>query len=1249
MTAPDTTETANQIAPSAAGVFDPRVISDQDRHDLSHHVAHIAHMLSEQGPMSVTFVHNNTLLGLQSNHFEDAIKISGKFSGGRGYLDNTAYRDYHAVGRISDDDIRDALRQRKDLDTDKAAADIAAGALTSGDIYHLNMVHGFDAVSSERLADLIFNEDALGGLDPALTEAARDTLITAAKADATALGQIGSSGEFAVWLNLALGENLSAESASLEQDVADCLRDLYDIDGTARDLAVFINTNPEIWAARTLWTATLARLGLTPPSQDAADSAVDRVIADEQEMAEFGGPRIPISDETRAQIVAVVTAEIESLDKTEDRGSDEVERARLAWTILHGLGEATLDRAGAAALTTLLTRRAETTEDEARLPSTLSSNDPRVQMTRHAEDMLTADLGALERGENHADFLERITGADITKNVNDYMIGVCSAFLDEGLASWHMPSRATGFYDAWRNLVRGDQSFDFDGITDWRGAVGQLPLNATDSVINQLVQLGVDQSGWSDYCGRSLAHLRGWAGMIFWRQENAGYARQQAQPIDLMQYLAARLFYQNLLVTKTAMANWNLQPGMESLRAHFSTHLEEYFVRRELFAGNLGDDLANRARALVQQSGRGRDLSQRWRALADLVWSERRRGDNTRAAADNGWRLYRLAQHLGVSASVMRGMEAVQCTRLIETLNEFSGTDHGPAWLLAFEKNYRDEICNALALNRGRGRWLSRKDNRPKSQIVFCIDEREESIHRHYEELDPGHETFGAAGFFGVAMEYRGLDEHNHTPLCPAPVTPQHRILEVARPKEQGGPLEKHTRRAKWAEVFHDTYWEMKRNPVSSYFLIDVSGFLMSIPLLGRMFFPLKYFSAMESLGKAVVPDVSTQLAVDFDENKGPDGFVNFGFTHTEQADRVMGLLQNIGLLEDFAPIVVICAHGSSSENNPYINAYDCGACGGKGGEPNSRAVAVMANNPAVRSILAERGIHIPDDTWFVGGFHNTATEIVTLTDEVDVPDALRPAYQVVKRDIAEAVRRSARERCRRFASAPKDQDLDTSLHHTMERASDFSQIRPELGHATNACAVVGRRALTQGMFFDRRSFVISYDPNTDPEGTVLERILLAVGPVGAGINLEYYFSTVDPGVYGSDSKVPHNVSGLIGVMEGAHSDLRTGLPRQMTEVHEPMRLHLVVDADPNIAGAIYGRQPGIQQLLDGEWVILIVHDPATGDLLRFVPGVGFEKWDDSNLQDVPEVAESYDWFKGRYQCFIPPARITEPTKSWLS
>ena len=92
---------------------------------------------------------------------------------------------------------------------------------------------------------------------------------------------------------------------------------------------------------------------------------------------------------------------------------------------------------------------------------------------------------------------------------------------------------------------------------------------------------------------------------------------------------------------------------------------------------------------------------------------------------------------------------------------------------------------------------------------------------------------------------------------------------------------------------------------------------------------------------------------------------------------------------------------------------------------------------------------------------------------------------------------------------------------------------------------------MSRGAFFDRRAFLISYDPTQDPEGLILERHLLINGPVGAGISLEYYFSMVDNEYYGCSTKIMHNIAGLLGVMEGAASDLRTGLPRQMIEIHE--------------------------------------------------------------------------------------------------
>jgi uncharacterized protein YbcC (UPF0753/DUF2309 family) len=87
------------------------------------------------------------------------------------------------------------------------------------------------------------------------------------------------------------------------------------------------------------------------------------------------------------------------------------------------------------------------------------------------------------------------------------------------------------------------------------------------------------------------------------------------------------------------------------------------------------------------------------------------------------------------------------------------------------------------------------------------------------------------------------------------------------------------------------------------------------------------------------------------------------GFTVDEQLKYVVQALRSIGLTEQFSRFVLLVGHGSSSENNPYESALDCGACGGNRGLVSAKVLAQMANNRPVRRILRAQGIDIPDDT----------------------------------------------------------------------------------------------------------------------------------------------------------------------------------------------------------------------------------------------------------------------------------------------
>jgi len=1289
-------------------------ITSEMRDHLTHEVEHFSHLLPSQGPIG-TFIHHNTLHGLQHLPFEEAVVEAQRILGGRGYLPNEEYRRFYWAGRITDEDIGVAIRGRADLTAGGRLARVAELQIEAAEVCRIHLLHGIDPTDLAHLRFEVHERDATRRFRDDVPPEARESLLAKSAVELTrGLDQVGRTWTLADWMqahvNLDLTGWLRAEVARqisegahapdidqvhpwlnrltipadrwdgylacidrhlastspgatardgtrsiwLREETAllkQLARRHFGLHGTFDAIASYFAKHPEAYAVLSLWQACLAGVAVADPFsptdphnlrvQD-PNGEKELLLDHYRHLDESGGSPIPLSPDLRAAIQAVVNGEMDRRRAGIERGDVAEEDADgLGRTVLRNLGATTFNSRGLDALAALVSRGPDEAAALADLPATLRERDPRSRMLQFAEHALGGQMEALGRDRSLSGLLEELTGADLSERVDRYMIKQCANFLDEGLAAWRMPERARGFYEAWRGLATGG-SLEFAGLPGWRSALHQLPSSAEDAVIHQLHELGVSDEQWGDYLGRMLTRLPGWGGLINWRATRPEYPRQQMQPIDLIQFLAVRLFYEKLLIQQLCRATWQLDGSVSSLRAYFQAHLPEFFARHELFLGHLPEDLAQEGRGLAAGARPGNRDDHEWTELAAKIWIHRDPDGSGRwsgrTAHGDAWRLFHLAQFLSLTGAEVRSLSPAESEQLLGTLDAFPASTHGATWLTAYEHHYREQILNALATNHAKGRWRTR-EVRPRAQVVYCIDEREEAIRRHLEELDPALETLGAAGFFGVAMNYCGLGVHDATPLCPPVIIPIHRVEEVARP-EDAERHATHTRRAKWSEVVHNTYWEIKRNFVSAYFLLDVVGFLQTVPLVGQVLAPLRYARISKQVGQQIIPPVRTTLTVTRPaEHEATDNeHDSLGFTTVEQADRVETMLRNLGLTAGFARLVLFTGHGSSSLNNPHESAHDCGACGGKHGGASARAFAAMTNRPEVRSLLRERGIEIPDDTWFVGSQHNTCSELYTYFDVEDIPATHQEEWGRLVDDLDEARARSAQERCRRFFSSPKDATPERSLRHIESRAVDLSQVRPEWGHATNAFAVIGRRAVTQGLFLDRRPFLISYDPTQDADGTILERIILAVGPVGAGINLEYYFSTVDNQRYGSDTKVPHNVYGLVGVMEGAMSDLRTGLPRQMVEVHEPMRLQLVIEASTTHLGEIYGRQPAVQQLLDNAWVHLIALDPDTGDMNLFVPGVGFTPWQ-RPLTPLPVVRSSFEWYTGKTD-FLTPAVI---------
>jgi len=852
---------------------------------------------------------------------------------------------------------------------------------------------------------------------------------------------------------------------------------------------------------------------------------------------------------------------------------------------------------------------------------------------KEAERVLQQQLGRVGAEVTLRGFLKILSGDDILDDIRPVLIRHVSAYLDQGMAAWHHVDRDKGFYHAWRQSAEHDPGWVFDNLNNWKQQLDILPDNSLDAIIRELQLMGLPRARWADYLQRLALEIPGWSGMFLWHHNNADSDEVPVSGIDMTDYLAVRLVLERIFALRLSSQYWQLEPSLDSLRQYFRRHRSEFIVRYLSQTNRLPEYLLTRAHRLIKQTNNLHASYREWILLADQIWNWRHNPMADRPSGysvlHSGWCLFRLAQHLGLCGADIRSLEKPQLDQLFACLDQLDEERSGFIWLQAYEHHYHEQLYNAISNNLHRGRWQQR-DTSPTAQLVFCMDDREESIRRHIEEINPAIETFGAAGFFGVAINWKGLDDDKVSALCPVVVTPSHEIREIAKTSQQTRYQQHQQRQQLRLRLKNILLQESRRNLFSSALLMILAAPFSLLALAGKILSPLGQNRFTRQLTSHFDLEMETDVTLNTehpDQPAGPES-PQLGFTDQEQADRVENFLRTIGLTHHFAPCIVLVGHGSFSQNNPHRSAYDCGACSGRHGGPNARVFAAMANRKAVRDLLNKRGIVIPDGSWFLGNEHNTADDVISWYDIDSIPVALQQNFLQLRHTLKQACLHSAHERCRRFASAPRKLKPARAFSHANNRSWDISQARPELGHATNAAAVVGRRSITQGAFWDRRVFLISYDPTEDPTGKILETILLAVGPVGAGINLEYYFSTVNNDQYGCGTKITHNVAGLFGVMEGGSSDLRTGLPLQMIEIHEAMRLQIIVEATLETLTEIYQRQPSLQELIGNGWILLTAMHPESGELYPFDPQAGFSKWQGQH-QALSKVVQSSDWYSG--------------------
>lgn len=490
------------------------------------------------------------------------------------------------------------------------------------------------------------------------------------------------------------------------------------------------------------------------------------------------------------------------------------------------------------------------------------------------------------------------------------------------------------------------------------------------------------------------------------------------------------------------------------------------------------------------------------------------------------------------------------------------------------EKIYQEDLVQKLLIS---SKSISEQNTKTSdAQFVFCIDVRSEPMRRALESKG-NYETFGFAGFFGLPIKIENEITKESYTSCPVLLKPQHKVVEkYSCSKLQ---LQKEIERFKRFGVIKKFYQSLKYGFTTPFVLAEAIGIWSGTWMAFHSLAPKTANKIKQKLNNHIRPTSKTLPSLE-------------NLSLEDQLTYAKGALTAMNLTSNFAPIVVLCGHGSTTENNAYATALDCGACAGRHGGSNAKILATILNNKEVRERLNVYSISIPDRTKFIAAQHNTTTDDIELYEEDENLD-----LEKLKFDLKAAQKLNSKWRLSRMGGTSYEKN---SISHVEKRSVNWAETRPEWGLARNASFIIANRDLTKNIDLDGRSFLHSYNWQHDQDGSILNLILTAPMVVAQWINSQYLFSTINNIAYGSGSKITQNIVGKIGVMQGNGSDLMHGLPLQSVfsndhqAYHQTLRLTTFVHAPKTLIDKAISKNEILQKLFGNSWVHIFCLDPIS-------------------------------------------------------
>jgi len=859
--------------------------------------------------------------------------------------------------------------------------------------------------------------------------------------------------------------------------------------------------------------------------------------------------------------------------------------------------------------------------------------------------------------------VDALYGTSIGIELDELVIKICLDFFDEGQSVWDMPDREHGLFRAWRDMAKRNVPFFLRGLH-----ISQI-LEQDDRpegvIAYVLAELGVPEGLWIDYLTREMTRLHGWTGFIRWRSSAKNYYWEQRFPGDLVDYVAIRLTLALALLKesgrrKHAWTTTLIEQGIDE-------RIEEIYLRHELNGRRVDPSLAHSVDMALRRNKP---------KLIARLFDDYVSGKMVREAEEQARRLLELARLAGDEKGLL-ALSADEIGELTELITRLEGHE-GMIWLRALEghavqkflagidrsmpqKSDKRPFAQALFcidtrserirrqleavgdyqtfgiagffgvpvsfMELGKGSEmhlcpviLTPKNLVPEISAATRYDEAalgvlEKAVHELKESVLTPFVTVEAIGLlFGFDMIGKTVAPrgYNRWRRQLHPPKPSGRLLVDKLSREQAGSIVRAVQRAVIVNaveqeiglakerITDDLVRELREAALGRRSVVS-----SCCPELGLDSTAAGWFvERLASVYRISEADAHLQM-----ERLG-----RIGFTLDEQVNYVGTALRAIGMTGQFSRFVLLVGHGSTSDNNPYESALDCGACGGNHGLVSAKVLAQMANKPEVRRALRKQGIDIPDDSWFLPVMHNTTTDELMLHNLALIPPSHLVYLDRLRGGLTSATRLCAAERIPTLDMDPQAAiDPALAARLAQRNSMDWSQVRPEWGLSRNAYFVIGRRQLTRRLALDGRAFLHSYDYRVDPKRRLLETILTGPLVVGQWINMEHYFSTVDNDAFGSGSKVNQNVAGRFGVMTGNLSDLRTGLPSQTVlknglPYHEPLRLITVIEAPFEMALQAIEGVVAIKTLVKNAWIRMLVCDPVSGQAWLYSHGEWVEQ-----------------------------------------